>query len=432
MTKLTDENYAAKVGVIDNLYPLKGLDNLQGTTFDGFQILVGKETKLGDKVVYFPAGSKLSPQFLYENSLYRTREGVNKDESKSGMFNENGRVKAIKLRGFYSEGFILPVSCLSYLTDTNSIEGSFNEVEGEVVCSKYVRGPVSVPGGEKKATAKLPIRRTTVDFPFNNKTLHLQYKRLDEDDYIEITRKYHGTSFVVGVIPVTRELTWFEKILKFCGLQVKNHSHHVCYSSRKVLKGIIGKFEKDGGYYSTNIYGEVARELAPYIPKDFVVYGEIVGYVNGNKMIQPGYAYGCAPGIHKIVIYRIAARNSAGEYIELAYPSIQDFVKKVNLPNVIAPELFYAGTVGDFESEHLVDKSDHVGRIQAAFIDNRDDPDNPGMPEEGIVVKILNLFHNSVYKLKNPRFKVYETKVLDENIPDMEEDENSSPETVDN
>lgn len=61
--------------------------------------------------IYFPALSCINGDFLSYANLYRHKE-LNKDPEQSGMFEDNGRVKAIRLKGELSEGFILPITVL--------------------------------------------------------------------------------------------------------------------------------------------------------------------------------------------------------------------------------------------------------------------------------------------------------------------------------
>ena len=50
---------------------------------------------------------EINSQLLAYGNLYRHTEKNNKPEAKAGFFEDNGRVKAIKLRGIVSEGFLM-------------------------------------------------------------------------------------------------------------------------------------------------------------------------------------------------------------------------------------------------------------------------------------------------------------------------------------
>lgn len=116
-------NYLAKIVNIKEFspHPKPTVERLKCANVDGFTILVGINSEPG-LYVYFPAGCKINPQFLSYNNLFRHGE-LNADPNKTGMFDDNGRVKAIKLQEVISEGFLLPAVMLSnFITSVTNKE----------------------------------------------------------------------------------------------------------------------------------------------------------------------------------------------------------------------------------------------------------------------------------------------------------------------
>ncbi len=109
-SKKANENYLSKIVNIQNFraHSNPEVTKLKCCTIDGFNIITGIDSKPG-LYVYFPALSCINGDFLSYANLYRHTE-LNKDSDQSGMFEDNGRVKAIRLKGEISEGFILPVT----------------------------------------------------------------------------------------------------------------------------------------------------------------------------------------------------------------------------------------------------------------------------------------------------------------------------------
>ena len=101
-------NYLAKIVKIDNFgkHPNPEVTRLKCAYVDGFNIIVGIDEQPG-LFVYFPTNSQINPALLKYANLYRHAE-LNDNPEKSGLFNDNGRVTAIKLKGLVSEGFLLP------------------------------------------------------------------------------------------------------------------------------------------------------------------------------------------------------------------------------------------------------------------------------------------------------------------------------------
>ena len=111
-SKKASENYLSKIVKIDNFRKHNDpeVTRLKCCTIDGYNMITGIDSEPG-LYVYFPALSQINPDFLSYANLYKHKE-MNKDPEQSGMFEDNGRVKAIKLRGEISEGFIIPLTVL--------------------------------------------------------------------------------------------------------------------------------------------------------------------------------------------------------------------------------------------------------------------------------------------------------------------------------
>lgn len=111
-SKNASENYLSKIVNITTFrkHSDPEVNKLKCCTIDGFNIITGIDSEPG-LYVYFPALSCINGDLLSYANLYRHQE-LNKDHNQSGMFDDNGRVKAIRLRGELSEGFILPITIL--------------------------------------------------------------------------------------------------------------------------------------------------------------------------------------------------------------------------------------------------------------------------------------------------------------------------------
>lgn len=130
-------------------------DKLQLLCFNGCQVITGAEVHEGQLFCFFPEGGQLSDEFLFENSEFRPGKGINKDPTKSGMFDESGRVRCIRLRKEASEGYCVPLSSLAWTGDVSFLkEGdSFDTLNGHTICRKYVTRAVK-EAIEKAAKAK--------------------------------------------------------------------------------------------------------------------------------------------------------------------------------------------------------------------------------------------------------------------------------------
>ena len=96
--------YSAIITPLKNVRAHSNADRLLLATVVGEQVIVGLDSKDGDIGVFFPIDGQLTPDFLKAMNLYRKNE-MNSDPNETGMFDENGRVRAQVFRGEKSEGF---------------------------------------------------------------------------------------------------------------------------------------------------------------------------------------------------------------------------------------------------------------------------------------------------------------------------------------
>lgn len=115
-SKKANINYLAKIVNITSYEKHPNADALKCARIDGYTIVVGKDDPLGE-YVYFPAGCQINPNLLTFANLYRNVEKNSDPTAKAGFFEDNGRVKAIKLRGIVSYGFLMHIEILQHFIE---------------------------------------------------------------------------------------------------------------------------------------------------------------------------------------------------------------------------------------------------------------------------------------------------------------------------
>ena len=103
-----NENYLAKVVNIKvfRKHSNPEVTRLKCATIDGFNIITSIDAEPG-LYIYFPTACCINPNLLSYNNLFRHKE-LNNNPEKTGLFEDNGKVKVVKLKGELSEGFIMP------------------------------------------------------------------------------------------------------------------------------------------------------------------------------------------------------------------------------------------------------------------------------------------------------------------------------------
>lgn len=445
-----ESNYSASIVRIDFLHELEGLDNLKAFRVQGMQALVSKENKVGDLGIIFPAECKLSDDFCRNNNLYRKSE-LNKDESQTGYLENNCRIKALKLRKNISTALYIPLSGLDYLVDTSKFkEGdSFTHINGQEICKKYKIQYQIKKSNKTRGLKKKYKRIDNTLFPeyidtdnyFRNK------EKYQDDDYIVCTLKLHGSSgrfanqkvrkfsyiqkfidnldekIIQGLdrrskIKSLNKLKRFIKDVYVSNISNKlipmipfkeKYEYECLAGSRRVIKDNSGNNDH---YYNTDIWNHHLEEIKHLIPKNTILYGEIIGW-SGDSQIQKNYTYKIPKGKSELYIYRISSVNEDGFTHVWDWDSTKHFC--INNEIKFVPEI-WRGYHKDFDVDSYMNKKfvKDLGLMECLLLDSKAPCD------EGLVIRNLK---NYVTKAKSPEFLLHETKQLDSGEIDIESQE---------
>ena len=439
-------NYLAKIVDITTFHqhPDPEVTKLKCAYVDGYNVIVGIDEQ-PNKFIYFPTSSQINPDFLSFANLYRHSE-KNANPEKSGYFNDNGRVTAIKLRGCVSEGFLIPVQIFNnWLLDSiqigldeyeNGLEFDTIEHNGKSfwVCKKYV-----VHSYQKREYRSGKVRKTKSydrvipeQFPEHYETQQIRRisNPIQPNDIIQLSYKIHGTSLRTGWVLCNNKPTFWQSCLNL--LQGKKWNEPIktydyLYGSRRVVKSETN----NSGYYKSEPYEAAFNVLKPALQKGMMIYAEIVGFNPDGSYIQKDYDYGCVPPVNneyvseknfKVRPYRITIVNVDGQIHEFSPREVQIYCKTHNLIPVTECYYGYANDLyPSIKIEDLPELSvDNWYNYFLEKLSNDKDfymecnsPDcNNKVPHEGLVIKIDNM-HSFAMKLKCWKFLGKEQQALD-------------------
>lgn len=419
-----NKNYAATVvNLPATRFTLQGLDNLMGVSIFGYSVIVGKDSpsELG---VFFPTETQLSDAFCYNNNLYRHADkNINPDEK--GYFEENRRIRAIKFKGNTSNGLFIPLSSLEFALDEfeiNSLrEGdTFDILNGVEICRKYEvakkvgRTQTVVDRGFVRADKKfMPEHIDTENF-FRNAD------KIDPSTEVIITQKLHGTSIRIAHTYVNHKPTFIEKIAKFFGAKIVDTEYAYLYGSCKVIKDANNPNQNN--YYSEDIWTSEGKKLDGILPKNYIVYAELIGWTPDGKEIQKDYTYGLSQGTSEMYIYRIAIVNEQGLTTDLSWQQVKEFCNNNGLKYV--PQLW----IGDMEDLTNNDFKFVKSLLDIRYFENNYRNtlylgSNNDIVDEGICIRAEGLTPK-LLKAKSPLFLEHETKILDIGEEDLESSQN--------
>lgn len=445
-TKNVGSNYLAKIVKIGEVQKHPNADKLALTFIDGNKVIVGKDTKPGDIYIYFPLESTINKNLIRSINGF-TDPALNADGKSKGFFNDKARVRAVKLRGTPSEGYLMSLDHFLAWTSTNpesfklELQGYLNKefdsveflsrdgdlgskIENLLVCEKYVparqfsKGLANTP---KKDKTKRFDRMVEGQFHFHVDTEQLKKNvhRINPNDLITISYKLHGTSAVFANILVKKKLRLRDKVAKFFGVNIQETEYDIIYSSRQVLKNKYLYDEKTPNhYYKEDIWGLAKNRIADKIEKGITIYAEIVGYTPNGSWIQKNYDYGCNPNDFDIYVYRITSTNMDGKVTEFTTEQILRYCDRKGLKTVPiyfygrAKELINRIDIEDFRKDLLECLIKQYTEIPCNMCKNN-------VPAEGIVVTVEK-DEFTAFKLKSFAFYEQETKLLDAGEVDTE------------
>lgn len=346
-----------------------GADRLLIGQCGAYQVIVGKDTQDGQLGLFLETDGRLSEDFAKSNDLIRRKD--ENGNPAGGMFEENRKVKSIKLRGARSDGFWCPLSHLDYLGgDTSSLkEGDqIDSFHGVVFCEKFVTKATQARQGKNKSGTPRDNKMFAkhIDTGHFKREAHL----IPEGSIIYITEKLHGTSFRLANVlddtpikrnPIGQLFAWLLNWPK------TKKEWKILVGSRNVIIG-----DSHSGFHGAEEFRK--QSVDGIVPrKGECIFGEIVGYSEAGAPImatqptaglrdkavlkqygeQMEYSYGCLPGTCQTYVYRITQVNEDSFVTELPWPQVKKRCKELGLKHV--PEVANGPYIHENNNQHSLD-----------------------------------------------------------------------------
>jgi hypothetical protein len=380
--------YKAYVTKIEKLRKHPKADKLQIADINGWDVIVGMDCKVGDTGLFFSTDTpgKIMPWFLSEYNLYRDKL-KNSNTSVSGMFDDDGRVKSIKLRGERSDGFFMPLEVKKHHL---SIGTSIDKIGDKVLCKKYINNEkehAQQPRVAKKTKLGsnigwlgklLPnwLKNDEVELNrhFDTENLRHVISQIPIGAQLIITEKLHGTSARTGRVLAQ---TWKDKLLH------RQQSYYVTGTRNTVVVDESRNYGKSGDTYRIEWHNRIKGRG---LNVGETVYYEIVGYESGNKTIMPQhahangdkviYSYGNIAGQSSAYVYRITQLVN-GVVTETPFNEMVKRAYELGL----SPVPFLQNTTYDGNKRLLVEYLLGVGEMKSSLASHI---------REGVVIEIIH------------------------------------------
>lgn len=231
------------------ILPHPNAEKLELAQVADYRCVVGKDLyKTGDLVAYIPEAA-IVPEWALKHFGY-----WNEEQNRGLLAGSNyDRVKAVRLRGEVSQGLVFPVGKIleteAFQNDiaTTIIEG--DDVKDLLGITKYEPPiPVGMAGEVYNAG-----QAVTVDYDIEN--LKKYPDVLQEGEEVIFTEKLHGTSFQIGMLPVS------EKYANDGHFRVMTEDGEGYFFIASKGLGAQGLCFKDNEANKNNVYVRVARQF---------------------------------------------------------------------------------------------------------------------------------------------------------------------------
>jgi hypothetical protein len=320
----------------------------------------------------------------------------------------------------------MPLSSVSFTgADGNKLKigDTFTELNGIKICEKYVsestRAAREKRGSQKKIkTAEAPAFAKHVD----TENINYYWEKIPVGATLTILSKKHGTSGRYSHTQVVRELPrWKKWVNKIYPVFSGEGWEYLCGTRNVIL------FEEDRdkeGFHGCESYRfDWLNKLRPYLDKNMIIYGELVGYANGANIMprhdlkilkdkayekkygsEPFvYKYGCPEGENDFFIYRISYSSPSGKVLDFTWPQVKAWCQRTGFKHVLEVEPSF---VFDGDLEKLKERVNYLterpDRLTEDYLD-------PSHISEGVVIRVD---HDTqipeFYKSKSFAFRVAE------------------------
>ena len=418
-------SYSGFVVKVKDIKPIEGADKLNTCRVFDSTVVVDKTVNENDLYIYFPTDGQLSKEYCEYNNLVRKKD--ENGNNIGGFLDPDKRnIKAIKLRGERSDGLVMPLESLDYISkhlkDTLVVGDQITVLDGQEVCKKYI------PRTKVRAVGNAPTKRQkrkVNEFPLfeeHRDTEQLDYNvdNFKAGELITLTLKMHGTSGRTAFLPSAGK----NKIEHFI-FKLFPRYRYVTGTRRVVLQ----QFETDGYYGDSAFRAKYHHLLEGKLKKGETIYYEIVGWVNdttpimaqgNNKKVNDKeftkiygetttFSYDCKQGENQIYVYRMTMTTPDGEVIEYPWSLVKRRCEEMGINYVMELDRFIYTTKENLYERvnKWLDIPDPIGKTHVA---------------EGVVARLEDKPIFTAFKKKGFYFKVLEGLIKDEAIaPDLEE-----------
>jgi len=429
--------YNAVVATITNVVPIEGKDKIKKAKCLGYTIIVASTIEEGTRGVFFESDGQLSQDFATINDLIRRKD--ENGNAAGGFFEENRRVRNLKLGQVVSEGFWTPLKSFDYTGYdlTKEPDGfEFNELNDRPICNKYIT-PASMRGAGRNKEGKVKFLENPA-MPKHIETLKLKRSigNIPNEGLLIITEKLHGTSHRLAKAPVrfdvptTKVKEFFRRLFR---KPKQRFTEYVRIDGSRNFSWIFKTPEEFTHPYKDSCRMHAIPHKVALQPGE-AIYGEIVGYEpSGNPIMSRHnstclkdkqlfklfgetviYHYGNPVNESTFYVYRITKTDQEGNTIELTWDQVLRRAAELEMKTV--PELARIYKTQYTSNDEILKTCIDISNGQSSCLSDT-------TPREGIVLRTETPTPR-FFKVKSDNFCIMEGLAKDdEKYVDLEDTE---------
>lgn len=412
--------YQALIAPVQDILPHPNADRLEIVVVANNHVVVGiGNYEQDDLVIFFETDGCLSQQYCEANDLYEKFEEINgvRQRVGTGYLDANGRVKALNLRSYKSNGLVMPLSSLDFLQFDRSVLKagfSFSSLGGVEICRKYETPATRLAREAGQPKTRKSKTKTVFHEHVETQNFRKNVQAIPIGATITITEKINGTSGRCGYVyteqkqynpfismvfkhlnvrtpwrSINKAWNWLRRTIKEKG-KVVTKGYAYQHGTRRAL---LKRDTDDAGYYAFRWV--IADRLLPMLRKGEEIYYEIVGektsgskiqlnhktaVTGDNKFIKQwgakvSYNYSVPANTAKAFVYRICITNEDGYQWDLTWDAVKARCAELGVDHV--PEIW---VYPSFNSSH----EDLIEDVESFSLTST----FPNQFPEGVVVRV--------------------------------------------
>lgn len=231
------------------------------------------------------------------------------------------------------------------------------------------------------------------------------------DTQLILTQKLNGITIRVANTKTKKRRTFKEWLAyKLEGSRTSKHEYDLVVGSRWAIKNT--STSSQDAYSKTQVWKAVKDKYGHLIPRDVIVFGEVIGYLPGTTTpIMEGYTYSVPEGEIAFYVYRVAVVTDDQDLYDLSWDQVRDFCLRHHLKHVPELDRMPRAVLEPEKFENLNFRDEYEQHKHKGDVLYVDEPvglgENDAPIDEGYVIRVESGLTPRILGRKSPKYFDY-------------------------